>query len=291
MDIAGYHIPGLAAAAATFGAVFSAFARFDKDQSDDNRRFVRNWIVGIKVDNERWSQFFQEIFSQFFGSKHLSLKCVRRSFALSSGIITVIFLLLMTEAVINGEIWSYDPYMVVFWWILALPCACIADYFSLWKTRFFLTRKISFRSVSAAIAVVIVDFLTTCLILEIIWFIIFGSYWTAVKLLNPDLPWNELLSVALFGPAVMLLYGAIVSITQGPQAEYIGFWLYAAALLTSAWLWVYLIVAYGIRGLNLLLRRIEPLSNFMDFDNHPVRTIGYAAATISAAIVGIISLI
>lgn len=67
--------------------------------------------------------------------------------------------------------------------------------------------------------------------------------------------------------------------------------LLLAPLFTSAWLWVYLLVAYVMRALSHLPSSLRPLSKVMDFENHPVRTIGYVAATVSAAIVGIITLI
>jgi hypothetical protein len=62
--------------------------------------------------------------------------------------------------------------------------------------------------------------------------------------------------------------------------------LFLAPLLTSAWLWVYLVVAYGMRLASHLPSWLRPLSKVMDFEHHPVRTIGYVAATVSAAIVG-----
>jgi hypothetical protein len=70
-------------ASGTFAAVYAAFARFDGDQSDSNRQFVRNWIIGMKPDERRWSQFFHELFSSLFGARHFSLKCLTRSILLS----------------------------------------------------------------------------------------------------------------------------------------------------------------------------------------------------------------
>ena len=44
-------------------------------------------------------------------------------------------------------------------------------------------------------------------------------------------------------------------------------------------------VAYGMRGLGFLLRWFTPLSKITDLENHPVRTIGYVAAAVSAVVV------
>jgi hypothetical protein len=64
MDILGYHIAGVVGLGALFAAVYGAFAKFDGDQSDDNRKFVRDWLLGLKVDGGRWASFFQELFCQ-----------------------------------------------------------------------------------------------------------------------------------------------------------------------------------------------------------------------------------
>ena len=68
MDVFGYHIPSLAVVAAAFSSVYAAFAKFDADQSDKNRQFVRQWLLGLKVDDGQWAQFFQELFSKAFGA-------------------------------------------------------------------------------------------------------------------------------------------------------------------------------------------------------------------------------
>src|ERR1043166_7177601 len=67
--------------------------------------------------------------------------------------------------------------------------------------------------------------------------------------------------------------------------------LYAAALLTSAWLWIYLIAAYTMRIISFLPILVRGLSNIMDFEEHPVRSLGYIAASCSAAVIGAITLL
>jgi hypothetical protein len=67
--------------------------------------------------------------------------------------------------------------------------------------------------------------------------------------------------------------------------------LLLAALLTSAWLWVFLVVAYAIRAVSLVPRVLKPLSKVMDIENHPVRTIGYVSATLSSAVVLVLTML
>ena len=99
MDLFGTHVPALAGAAAVaaFAAVYKAFAKFDSDQSDDNRKFVRDWLAGIEVDQQRWNKVVEELFTKFFGSKHWSWKCLRRSLTLSAGLIVAVYVLWLVE--------------------------------------------------------------------------------------------------------------------------------------------------------------------------------------------------
>lgn len=58
--------------------------------------------------------------------------------------------------------------------------------------------------------------------------------------------------------------------------------MYLLALLTSAWLWVYMMVAAALRLLSYVPVVVRKLSKVMDMDEHPVRSIGYIAAALSA---------
>ena len=84
VDIGGLHIPTLGSAAATFGAVYATFARFDRVQSRNNRRFVSRWLKGLTLPrDETWNDFFLELFTYLFGPRHLSLRCAVTSVLLS----------------------------------------------------------------------------------------------------------------------------------------------------------------------------------------------------------------
>ena len=56
------YAPG--SAAATFGAVYATFARFDRVQSRNNRRFVSRWLKGLTLPrDEAMDDFFLELFT------------------------------------------------------------------------------------------------------------------------------------------------------------------------------------------------------------------------------------
>jgi len=285
MDILGYHIPSLVGVGATFASVYTAFAKFDADQSDKNRTFVRNWLLGFKADDRQWVQFFKELFAKVFGDRHLSAKCIGRSTIFSATLIGAIWTYRYFYLYSIGE---YDLLVLVpgaplFWAVSAI----VADYLSLWKTRVLLTGTSLLGSGLAAIAVVVGDAFATIVISLLI---ILGPQFLALWL-NVDYSggpeereallrflWHEV-SVAFSWPH---LENSIAGTTR---------LLLLAPLLTSAWLWVYLVVAYAMRAANYLPSWLRPLSKVMDFEFHPVRTIEYVAATVSALIVGIMTLI
>src|SRR5580692_6277726 len=162
MDLLGYHLPSLVGVGTTFAAVYGAFAKFDKDQSDENRKFVRGWLLGLDVNEQNWRHFFVELFAKFFGSRHLSLKCIRRSSMLSIPIICLIWIIDM----IRSPTFFYDiidPDIRYF--ALASPIlGSITDYLSLWKTRILLTKVDLPTNAFLAMAVVAGDAITTVLI-------------------------------------------------------------------------------------------------------------------------------
>jgi hypothetical protein len=288
LDILGHHLPSLAvagaAAVAAFKAVLAAFTRFDKDQSDDNRKFVRDWLQGLAVDDRHWTKFFTNLFENFFGSKHLSMKCVRRSFGLSVILIITII-----------AIWSIQEHLAVGAFILSAnvlflsglinPSGCIADYLSLWKTRFLLTKSNMIRGWSTAAIVVVGDFIATTLIYIVCVMIGLAIIFIVVERM-PILTFVSSIPTALRIILYDIVYPGKGFIQFGPMRL-----LFFATLLTSAWLWVYLVVAYAMRAASYLPKWLRPLSIIMDFENHPVRTIGYVAAALSAVIAGVFSLI
>jgi hypothetical protein len=272
VDIFGFHLPSLAGAAAAFAAVYAAFAKFDGDQSDDNRKFVRDWLTGIKVDQQRWNKVVEELFTKFFGDKHWSWKCLRRSLALSVVLIVAVFLLWLVE---SGFPFAWSRYATATF-VMLVASGTIADFLSLWKTRYILTRVGAFSNGFAIFATVVGDFIATTIIFYVVLLFVLTSVAIAIEAIGEPSDFDR----ASF--TLMTLEWGKRSLTQA---------LYAVALLTSAWLWVYLIVAYGMRALSHLPSWLKLLSKLTDFDNHPVRSIGYVAAGVSAVIVAIATLL
>jgi hypothetical protein len=163
-----------------------------------------------------------------------------------------------------------------------LPFAIVVDYLSLWKTRVLLTKELFSSSLFSAMAVVIADVLATIVITVVAAISInalfgngglaYGNFWLGTPLIL------HIERAAKF----QLLY-----FQQGFAVSKLEF---LPPLLTSAWLWVYLIVAHAMRTVNRVPALLRLLSKVQDFEAHPVRTIGYVAATVSAIFIGIITL-
>jgi len=293
MDLFSYHLPSFASVIVAWAGVYGAFAKFDGDQSEENRSFVRNWLLGLQVDNQKWQIFFSALFESFFGKEHLSWKCARRSFLLSAGLIAclvVIWFARTDELGLAGI--TFLPKFVYLIGLVAASvcCGCVADYFSLWKTRVLLTRGNSFGNGLLLFAVLLIDFLITTLIFFVIYWIGIDLWFWLIRLING--------SFDLDPAYVYYLAEELATLRNFMFARDVNYhpfspiWiLYCAALLTSAWLWIYLIVAYVMRAATHLPTALRLLSNVLDFNKHPVRTIGYAAATVSAAIVAIVTLV
>jgi hypothetical protein len=311
VDLLGYHLPSVAGIAATFAAIYGAFAKFDRDQSDDNRKFVRDWLLGLKVDDEKeWRRFFEEIFTNFFGNRHVSLRCIKQSLLLSIVLVAAIWtfwylsngFLVDDEAFRSsvgserGASFSIAIGMAIGMFLSSLTVAAIADYFSLWKTRILLTRSNLLGSGLAAVAVVIGDATATILIYVAVVSLPATMIVIVFEVLShPDEQLFHLLYSK--GPVNYLIDGIIgrlyLAFSWPELGGKEGIWRMQllAPLLTSAWLWVYLVVAYGMRGVSRVPSWLKVMSKVIDFDNHPVRTIGYVAATVGAAIVAMVTLI
>jgi hypothetical protein len=170
----------------------------------------------------------------------------------------------------------------VFWAAVALwtALAIVADYVSLWKTRILLTRSGLLGNALTAAIVVVADVFGT-LVITLVFYCgtLFAGYLFGAANLQ------DVVRTATQTALIAFSWPHIEDSARGLTRL-----AYLAPLLTSAWLWAYLLVAYAMRAASYLPSWLRPLSKVMDFESHPVRTIGYVAAAVSALIVGISTL-
>jgi hypothetical protein len=285
MDIGGVHVPSLLTSSAAFGAVWGTFAKFDRMQSRTNRRFVGRWLLSLKGPERNWNAFFAELFTKFFGRVHLSWKCVFRSITLTLILVGALFVFSF------GSVGIFPPLLMA---VPVFSATFINDYVSLGKTRFLLTRIGTTDKLGVMVGVVVVDFLATTILylfFMIIFFVLF-------IILPPIISGEE--KITSIGQIKFLVglstiqgqtwFDAFFDTgykTTDPFAASFYRRLYEIALLTSAWLWVYIIAAQLLRVIRFMPRFFRWYSKIADLQEHPVRAIGFVAGVLSFVIVGL----
>jgi hypothetical protein len=273
MDIAGFHIPSIVGASGTYVSVYNVFSHFERLQTDKNRKFVSKWLKGLNAPQGEWGEFFMELFRRVFGDKHLSLKCLLRSIFLTLALMVFLYLIILPSAGLSGLRSNYYWAFLIF-----AAAACATDYFSLWKTRAILTRFETFRSKMTVFGIVVFDFVGTTLIFLACWV---PLIYILTGIMNGE--WGSPLPVFIDAvDGVSKLLRGNVSIRDNT--------FYITALLTSVWLWAYIVVAYFLRLLSYAPVFVQFLSKAADLDNHPVRTIGYVVAAFCAVFVALVAL-
>lgn len=256
------HVPGIVTAAGVFASVYGVFARFDRIQTRNNRQFVGRWLTGLSAPQVGWDSFFVELFDGIFGTRHWSVKCVFRSVVLSLFIMAMLTFYLN---MLSHSLWLLSPITLVL-----VATACITDYFSLWKTRYLLTRFNTISTRISALGLIFVDFIATSILYYILFAIAFTIIMAPISLI-PLFIYRHASLASLYREVVFFSPGRITS-----------FFYYLVALLTSAWLWTYVLGAYAMRLLSFIPVVIRTLSKILDLNEHPVRSLGYVVAALSA---------
>ena len=187
-----------------------------------------------------------------------------------------------------------DTKWVIQAFFMSLISGCTIDYLSLWKTRYLLTRLVAFRGSVQSVGIIFLDaFATSALfssayliaaVIEASWDFSFFSFEYFIHRYN-------LFFNLIKGDFLDFFFVNSGNLSPNGDSVLPVWGLYAVAMLTSAWLWVYLIAAYASRAINDMPQLIRVLSRFLDFDGHPAKAIGYVAAAASALIVGLLSII
>jgi hypothetical protein len=273
MDLAGIHIPTLVSGGVsvgvTFATVFKTFSHFDKIQSRTNRRFVSRWLLGLSVPQTEWNAFFTELFAVFFGPKHLSMQCVWRSLILSSGLVTAASLYVIYKHNELNTIQHAKEWATLY--SILILTGCIVDYFSLWKTRIILTKVPYFRiwnvilTIGLDFAITTLVYCAFCVFFQIEIYDVHFASWDGI-----------------FGTVFLLVRNILIGSSNFSL-------FYCVTLLTSAWLWAYLLVNYIMRGVSYIPGCIRKLSKIADLQEHPVRTLGFVTAAFSAGVVSILN--
>lgn len=297
MDIAGAHLPTAlslgASAGASFAAVYGIFAKFDGIQSRANRHFVSRWLLHLSIPDRDWGTFFVELLAKFFGAQHWSLKCIGRSVLLSS----VLYLIVNGRWLVESEHWvGIMGYRHILESIApSFVGMLVINYLALWKTRLFLKYLLGTGDLLTSLLIVAGDFLLSSalyLVLDSAFatvpYVVFGHPRFQLRsgqlyLHHPDF-WSQ------FNFDFWLILGQITDASSFVTGNLVA-GSYMVALLTSAWLWAYVISAPLLRAVTYVPAFLGFLSKIANLDEHPVKAIGFVAALASAGIVAVVNLL
>jgi len=284
MDIGGFVIPTVVAAVASAGAAFTAvygtFSRFEEIQSQENRLFIGQWLLGLPVPKRGSEIFFIELFNKVFGRSHWSVRCAIASFVLSGFFLALAFLANYSGSWQTGS--NYNPLAGVGWPISALG-ACLIDYVSLWKTRLVLTKVSTLHSALASLVFVLFDFILTTVLFSLLPFFLMFALVSSEYGLVGAITYNFFNLHNFLHEVVPTQTGIAVDSFKSPY--------YLVALFTSAWVWVYVLSAQTVRLFGYIPRFIVFLSKVTDVKEHPVRVLGFVAGIVSAFVVAIINVL
>jgi hypothetical protein len=279
--------------AVLFGSIYGAFAVCDANTSKQVRA---DYALVLKTG--KYINLFNalpaavlSIFEQLFGHTHVSLKCFRRSAYVSLVSVALLFTLSELHGSFHVRWLFYRDWL--FGWDINLyvltyaAWSVLQDYINLAKTRSLL-KIFNFskrRRLFVLIAVAVGDL--------IIWIIIF---WATTFLLfilidiaarenhRQYVDWSGLLSwhylsTTAIPAAIPDLFSSDV---PAVVANY--FW---TGMVPSMWLWLNLVASCMTILMNKSSRVFELLFYMLDVEEHPVRSVGFVAASIITGIYGV----
>jgi hypothetical protein len=278
-----------------FGAVLGLFELGERLATQRAKDALSAWLLAFDVRKAgALPEGTKELFERIFGERHFSLKCFVRSALFSLGAMAFISILSLLvnphpSEVFDTEMGAWEAIFnsrFPFWvnWIpfvIWLPLSIVADYISLFKTRFILRLllRIHRRTTIVAIASLIMDYIVYVYIFFLgtslagTLSIVIGAFVIGVE----SAFWHS------FGISVYFSISTFPAFVSWLLPELSGFrtlWFWAG-FAPSIWMWLYVLALFVTR----LLLRSEKLVNWLrwalDFEKNPFRSIGAVAATLA----------
>jgi hypothetical protein len=256
--------------AVLFGAIYKAFGIVDTNSSKDANARYSSVIKSGEYRNfiHTFPKIILPIFKQIFGNRHLSIKCIRRSIEISIISMTISFAFsvlhhwnhfyhdLIEERIATTFLRDLIINMVILYACWSL----IPDYLNLWKTRallqFFANRQRSHP-------------------------IIFMVFVACADLIGGFIVFYTIIGVLIFRTTIdwEMFQGLVYEL---PFAN-----LFWAGMVPSLWLWLNLMAVTFTTLMNKSSRYFEFMFHRLDVEEHPIRSVGFVAATTVCALYGI----
>ena len=229
------------------------------------------------MNDETWPDYFLEMFDEIFGSKTTKRPRILRSSLASLSILAIITFVWLINDFSNIK-YSFEGTISSLLWMFAITYAItiniIGDYFSLWETRFIVSRMKK-GGHKRRLLLLFSDFVASMIIFFVglvIGTVIVNSY--LPQLGTSDGWYNDTVST-LIEIFVEISEGVIILSHQDEFWNIFGIFLYTT-FFTSIWVWAFQI------GLTLwpILKWLRKL---LDVDEYPVGS----AMTIGGAVLGL----
>jgi hypothetical protein len=170
--------PGqLAAGGVLAGLVWKFFERVENILSDDTKREIAHWLLGIQTAKmlTSWPDTLASVFDRVFGTKHLSWRCFWRSSVASVASVGVIsFVLFLARPEIFRPIYIRFRDRPLIWVTCVIVANIIPDYVSLLESRLVLSWiKARFRSLHS---VRLAAWVTALLLAEIVFTFVLADF-------------------------------------------------------------------------------------------------------------------
>lgn len=237
-------------AAGLAGLMLALTALATKLLNPQRKDEIALWLMGAAEDS--WHRTFCDLFDAVFGRNHLTWKCARRS-ALASLLSVVVIWFFMGKVGLIGA--RLDADLSLGWLLaLALGVNLVADYLSLYETRWLIGQMHRVKTAPLQALLLLVDLVVSATII-----------WVAILLF-------------VRSPIYSLFQERLHTGETASFAEILGVFsifsvLFYSTFLTSLWTWAYIFSTWMIR----LFGKLR-LAHWLDVEHQPLTILGYVLA-------------
>lgn len=226
----------------------------DEELNPEKRKLLGKKLLNLdKQDIESWIPDFLYIFDDFFGHKHLSLKCFLKSTMIS---IFSFFFLYLAIGDVDLDDWVFS---ITFVLTIALLLNVPIDYLSLLQTRLLLAAQ------KPPYLIIIIDFLITSVI-SVLWasLIIYILFNLLSLTSSGELGFGYIETLQFILESVSGVSSDFIAVTTEMRVSLI------TTFITSVWLWLYGISQLITRSSTRLLN----IRDWLNVEEAPMRSLG-----------------
>ncbi len=252
-----------------FGVMAGIWALFDRAETvikAEKKASYAKWLLSREIIfNKDWAENFQRIFIRIFGKRHFSVRCFFVSALTSIISVTLLTLLWVTIDFDSAKVFFLNDeglFNLFLIFLLAGIVDFIPDYISLYQTRVILRWMASPNVKVPSWFLILADLVLTT---AIVWLVFFGSL-LLIDGFNPQ----------VYEKLLRLLFSGYLMDGFGMSGPTFGIFIYST-YLTSVWLWLYILSAFGIRILSFSSYFLRFMKGTLDIEEKPLRSMGFVA--------------